>query len=262
VGRVGQEGIGVLARVAHTLAYQQSSAIVPQAGPEARALLDKVIAAKGGLETLRGVKTITARTRTEMPAPPTGRGGLRPASAAAIETVTYLEYPNRAHIETRLPDATVVQVYDGARAWVKDPNGLHDVPEQMVQELRLGLRRDTIAALLAAYDGRLRARILPDVKVEGGKIHHALELSAHDLDPLVLYIDPESHLVARQTYVAGGAGQPLVEELFSDYKPVDGVQIAFTATVRRGQQTVIERKVVDLRINDPLDPALFRRPQN
>ena len=60
--------------------YQQSSAINPQAGPEARALLEKVIAAKGGLETLRGVKSITARTRAEMPEPPPGAA--RGAAAA------------------------------------------------------------------------------------------------------------------------------------------------------------------------------------
>ena len=32
--------------------------------------------------------------------------------------------------------------------------------------------------------------------------------------------------------------------------PVDGVQIAFSATVRRGSETVLERKIVELRIND------------
>jgi hypothetical protein len=62
--------------------------------------------------------------------------------------------------------------------------------------------------------------------------------------------------------VAGGPGQALVEELFSEYKAVDGVQIAFTAAVRRGSQTVLERKVTEIRINEPLDPALFKRPAN
>jgi hypothetical protein len=244
--------------------YQQTSAITPQAGPEARVLLEKAIAAKGGLDTLRAVKTITARTRAELPgnegAPQgRGRGSAEPAYA---DTLTYLEYPNHVHVETKLPDATIVQVYDGTRAWVRDPKGTHDVPERMVRDLETGLRRDTIAALLAAWDGTLRARLLPGVKSERGRVHHALELSGRDFDPMVLYIDPDTHLIAQQTYVAGAPGQPLVEERFGDYKAVDGVQIAFTATVRRGDQTLLERTVSDITINAPLDPALFKRPAN
>jgi outer membrane lipoprotein-sorting protein len=243
------------------VAYQGTSSINPQAGLEARALLDKVIAAKGGLERLRGIKSITARTRTEMPAPrAAGRGGEQGRDPVHIETTTYLEYPNRVRVETKMPDATVVQVFDGSRAWVKDPAGVHDVPGPALVDMRLSLRRDTIAALLAASDGTLRARLLPDIKDESGRIHRALELSATDLDPMVLYIDPETLRINRQTYVAGGAGSALIEEMFSDYRPVDGVQIAFTAAVRRGEQMILERKVVELRINDTPAPALFTRP--
>ena len=114
--------------------------------------------------------------------------------------------------------------------------------------------------LLAAYDGRVRPRLLPDVKDETGRRFHALELSSVTLEPIVLYIDPDTHLVAKQTYVAGGARGPVVEELFSDYQMVDGVQIAFTAKVRRGGQPVLERRITAITINPPIDPRLFTRP--
>ncbi len=115
----------------------------------------------------------------------------------------------------------------------------------MIRELELGFRRDTVSALLAAHDGTVRSRLLPDVKDETGKLHHALELSAIDLDPIVLHIDPATHLIAKQMYVVGGPGQPLVEELFSDYRPVDAVQIAFLAKVRRGGQLILERRITE-----------------
>ena len=72
--------------------------------------------------------------------------------------------------------------------------------------------------------------------------------------------DPETNLVDRETYVAGGPGQPLIEELFTDYRTVNGVKIAFTANVRQGGRSVLERRVTGIRINVPLDPALFQRP--
>ena len=106
----------------------------------------------------------------------------------------------------------------------------------------------------------MRPRLLPDVKAEAGTVHHALELSAVDLDPIVLHIDPQTSLIVKQTYVAGGPGQPLVEELFSDYRQVDGVQIAFLARVRRGGQLILERRITGIKINAPLDSRLFKRP--
>jgi hypothetical protein len=129
-----------------------------------------------------------------------------------------------------------------------------------LRELAIGLRRDTIALLLAAHDGRVRVRALPDVKDDAGKLHHALEFSANDLDPVVLSIDPRTHLVAKQTYLVRGPEQALIEELFSEYQAVDGVQVAFLARVRRGGEIVLQRQVTDIKINAPLSPALFTRP--
>lgn len=225
---------------------------VPPTGPSARGLLAKVINAKGGLETLRGVRTITATTRA------TGLGAN--ARQGTLETTTYLEYPNRVRVESRSDGSTIVQGYDGTQAWVKDPSGTSDVPEQRVRELAANLRRDTIAALLAGFDMTIRTRTLFDSKDESGKLRYAVEFSGDALEPMVLYIDPESHLVVKQTYVAGGRGGALVEELFSDYRPVNGVQIAFSTTVRIRGDAALERRVTKFVINAPLSPALFTRP--
>jgi hypothetical protein len=162
-------------------------------------------------------------------------------------------------VETKLPDGLLVQVYDGRRAWVRDPAGTHAVPEDAVRELQASLRRDTLAALLAAHDGRLRARLLPDVSGPAGVTERAIEISGSDLDPVVLYIDPDTRLVARQTHAAG-RGQPIVEERFGDYRDVDGVRIAFSAEVHRGGQQVLERRVIEIAINPPLESLLFQRP--
>jgi zinc protease len=231
--------------------FQQRPSTAAEEDPAARALIEKVIAAKGGLETLRAVRTIAAWTRTTLSTP----GG--PLEA---ETTTYLQYPNRMRVETRLPDASIVQTYDGSRAWVKDPSGTHEVPERMIGDLEATFRRDTVAALLAAHAGSVHARLLPNVKDEAGTIRRAIELSGSGLEPMVLYVDPETNLVDRQTYVAGGPGQPLIEELFTDYRAVDGMQVAFTASVRQGGRAVLERRITGIRINVPLDPALFQRP--
>jgi hypothetical protein len=183
-----------------------------------------------------------------------------PQGTVEVETTTSLQYPDRVHVETRLPTETVVQIYDGRRAWIRDAEGIHDVPEQAIRELQASLKRDTLAALVAVHDGRLRARLLPDVPSTGGTRLRAVELSGAETEPVVLYIDPRTHLVMRQTYVGSGEDRPFVEETFSDYRLVDGVQIAFLAQVRRAGRQLIERRVTDIAINPLLPPTLFRRP--
>ena len=130
----------------------------------------------------------------------------------------------------------------------------------MVRDLEANLRRDTVAALLAATDGRLTARQLIDARDENGGLRYALELSGPDLDPTILYVDPETSLIVKQSYVAGGRGTPLVEEVFTDYRPVDGVQVAFGTIVRVRGESVLDRRVTAFTINPPVSPALFKRP--
>jgi outer membrane lipoprotein-sorting protein len=239
------------------VAYVAQSGVVAQEGAAARALLDKVIDAKGGLDVLRGVRTIRAVTAAESQTPD-GR--------ITATTTTFLAYPNRVRVETRTPAGLVVQVYDGARAWISDPRGVHDVPGEMARQLDASFTRDIIALLIAARDGRVTTRLLPDVKAEDGRVYHVLEFSSPRLEPTILYIDPETSLVSKEAYVAGGpmpprgGERPLVEEVFSDYRTVAGVKVAFSAEVRQGGQRVLERRVTDIRINEPFDPALFRRP--
>jgi zinc protease len=224
--------------------------VIVEEGVRATALVDRAIAAKGGVDKLRALKTIVAKQTL------TSQTG---DSAPQAESTNYIEYPDRFRIETPGPNGIVVQAYDGSQAWMKDLRGVHDAPASQARDARMSLRRDIVALLLAAKDGALTPRVLPDVKDPSGHVNHALELSARDLNPIVLYIDPDTGLVTKQTFVADLTGQPLVEEQFSDYRPVDGVQIAFRATRKIGTLSV-ERRVTDIRINAPIDPSLFKRP--
>jgi zinc protease len=235
-------------RIAYAPPGQQST-ITPQEGEKAQALLEQVITAKGGLDKLRGIKTIVARQTLINPDAP-GR---------ATTTVNYLQYPDRFRIETNSGESAVVTGYDGTQAWMKDPRAVRAAPEQVAKEARATLRRDAIALLLAAKDGKLTPRILPDVKDQAGHVDHALEISGTDLNPVILYIDPSTNLIRKQVFTADAPGRPIVEEQFSDYRVVDGVQIPFTASRKAGPVT-IERKVTDVQFNTPIDPALFKRP--
>jgi hypothetical protein len=228
------------------LASRPSDGASPDESAKAVALLDKVIAAKGGLEKLRELKTIVARQTL------ISRGA---NSQPQSETTNYIQYPDHFRVET----PTVTQGYDGSQAWLKDPRGVRDGGEAMAREARTTMRRDVIALLLAAKAGTLTPRLLPDVKDGEGRLTHTLEFSATDLNPVVLYVDPATDFITKQTFVADAPGRPLVQETFSDYRPVDGVQLSFQS-VRSVGTLSVERRASDIQINKPIDPALFKRP--
>jgi zinc protease len=226
------------------LASRPSQDPQPEDSAKAMALLDRAIAAKGGLEKLRGIRTIIARQTL------TNQG-------AQTESVNYIEYPDHFRIEA----GGTIQGFDGAQAWAQDSRGVHDVPAAVARDARASLRRDTVALLLAAKAGTLAVRLLPDVKDTEGHLTRTIEISGRDLSPVVLYIDQETGLITKQTFGggAGGSSWTLVEEQFSAYRLVDGVQIAFKATRKIGTLSV-ERSVADVKINPPIDSALFKRP--
>ncbi len=228
------------------LASRPSDQPAPGDTAAAIAMLDKVVAAKGGLEKLRGLKSIVAK-QTQV--------SQRPDGESTVETINYIEYPSHLRVETQ----GQVQAYDGARVWMKDNRGVHDAQERFVREMAVGLRRDVVALLLAAKAGTVATRLLPDVKDADGLISHALELSAPDLNPIVLYVDPESSQIRKRLYAADAPGRPIIEEAFFDYRAVDGIQFAFRATQKVGPVSV-ERRVTDVKINAPLAPSLFTRP--
>ena len=257
-GGPGRAGGGALALAAPLNYHQAPLGSRPTLEPsaderaKAQALLDKVIAAKGGLEKLRALKTIvvkqTLTTQT-------------PQGDATAETSNYIQYPDRFRIVTETPNGTMVQASDGKQVWMTDARGLHDAPEPLVREFRAALRRDPIALLLAAKEGKLAARLLPETTDKEGQVSVPLELSATDLNPIVLEVDRTTSLIRKQSYRADAPGRPLVEESFSDYRPVDGIQIAFRAS-RKSGPLAVERRVTDVKINTAVEPALFNRPSS
>jgi outer membrane lipoprotein-sorting protein len=217
---------------------------------KAEAVLEKMIAAKGGLDKLRALKTIVVKQTLTTQSP---------QGDATAETSNYIQYPDRFRIVTETPNGTMVQASDGKQVWMTDARGLHDAPEPLVREFRAAMRRDPIALLIAAKDGKLTARLLPETTDRDGQGSVQLELSAPDLNPIVLEADRNTMLIRKQSYRTDAPGRPLVEESFSDYRLVDGVQIAHRAS-RKSGPLVVERRVTEVKINAAIEAALFSRP--
>jgi zinc protease len=221
---------------------------VGQPRDDAAALVARAIAAKGGLERLRGIKTIVSRA--DMTVESGGASQTFPVSTA-------IQYPDRFRTDAMTPGGRLVQVFDRGACWVRDTKGVTDAPEPVAAELRAHVQRDLIRVLLAVADGRLRAMRHDDV-VDGGVRMPAVEVIDDGSTLVTLLFDPGSALVLRHRYATASSTQ--IDEAFSDYRDVDGVRIAFRSERRGSGIPTVSRVIRSIRYNVPVDPALFIRP--
>jgi hypothetical protein len=240
----------VLAAYSQTRGTQNPSA-VPNATSDASDLVKKVVQAKGGLEALKSVRTVIVDAEMSVN---TVRG------PTMIPTRTYVVYPDKFRVDATFAGQQTVQAYNSGTAWVKDPAGVAAAPAAMRNDFAATVKRDTFPLLIAAAEGRLMLRLLPE-EVKGGTPLTVLEVSGGGLEPVRLYID-RADRIAKQTYVTPGPdGQPSqAEEQFSDYRTVSGIDVPFRATVLRNGQKILERTLKSVTFNTAVDPTLFQQP--
>lgn len=154
--------------------------------------------------------------------------------------------------------------YDGKRGWSRDPGGevaALDAPE--------AVRRAKSQAWLDAhaywYPGRIKASYGEVAEREdGGKRYRVVEAHPDGGDPLTLWFDASTGLLAR---TAQRQGQDTVTTVLDDYRPVEGVRMPFhtvmdttDAAGRTDPRHRTEITYAKVSLNEPVADADFAMP--
>jgi hypothetical protein len=178
-----------------------------------------------------------------------------------VETTSFIRYPNAFRVDANMPAGLLVQVFSGGEYWIKDARGVATAPEAVADQIRGTIQRDVIGLLLALADGKVSARRLPDI-VEARRAFRAMTVSGAGMPPVTLLVDPDTGLIQAQRFdaPAGNGARSAMEESFSDYRSIDGLQIAFSASVKKDGVPFVNRRVTRFEFNVPLDVQLFTKP--
>jgi len=221
------------------------------AHPPVRAIIARFVAARGGIDRLRAVRTLRMVGTMAF-----GDGPPRPARVE-------LARPARVRTEITMTTGTLVQAFDGCTAWMIDPGRSDGAP----RVLDAGTAKNVAAG--ADIDGPLvdAARkgnrvTFAGIDTAGGRPAWALRVVRPDSTVDIYDIDTVSY---RQTKWAGQRtvnGHPVVyESYFHDYRAVRGVLLPFRIDSRTRGRPGGQRIVFDsIAVNPPLPNAVFAFP--
>lgn len=228
--------------------------------PSASQILSNYIAALGGEQNLKKIRTRLITAQQDVP---TGPGGVNPAPA---QVEIYQKAPNLLLRVARTNQATLLSGFDGTTAWGQDPRG-RVVPAVELEAIRERRGADLYAPLNIAKE-------YSDLKVEGTE--KVGDLEAYVLVgrpsegiPVRFYFDTKSGLLVRRlTVVPTAAGDSPFQVDYEDYRNAgSGVKYPFRIHMEpAGSRTELIThstiQVKQIQENVAIDDAKFVKPES
>jgi len=255
-----------------------------QAKLSAAEIVDKNVAARGGLEKWRSVQTMTMsgkmgaggnRRPTQsppIPGKPKNATPAAPGEEVQLPFLMELKRPEKVRIEIEFNGQTAVQIFDGKNGWKLRPFlGRHEVEPYTVDEMKGAALSSDLDGPLVDYASKGNKVELEAIEKVEGNDCYKLKLTLKSGAVTHAWIDAKTFLEAKmegQPKMLNGVYHP-VEVYYRDYRDVSGLKVPFlletkVVPVRSGphvndagqsEKTVIENVVV----NPKLDDALFTR---
>ena len=196
----------------------------------ARAVIDRAITATGGETRLARLKA----------AEWTCKGTAHASIELAFTDHCFAQWPEQFHhewaIEARGEKFARVLILDGDRGWIKQDGGKMDMNASARDELRDKLYVLRVAStLLPLKETGVKLEPLAETKIDGRAVL-GVSATREGHPDLNLYFDKDKGrlIECRRTVKDPMMGEVKEETSFSDYREVDGVQVAHAVSVKRG----------------------------
>jgi hypothetical protein len=241
-------GIFSLMTMAVSLVLAANTPSAP-AGLSAAQIVDKNVAARGGLQAWRAVQTLSLQgkmgaggnQRAALPVPMSSPNEIkntlprRPAEEAQLPFLMEMKRPRKVRVELQFHGQTAVQVYDGANGWKLRPFlNRHEFEPFSKEELKIASNQEDLDGPLVDYAAKgTHVELDGTEKVEGRDTYKikVTEKSGHTFH---VWVDAKTFLEAKfegQPRRLDGTEHP-VEVYYRDYRTVDGLQIPFVLETR------------------------------
>jgi hypothetical protein len=239
-------------------------------------VVDKCMAASGGLDAWRALQTLEMKgemeaggnQRSTLPARDEGKVEKivpsRPKNQALLPFVMDLERGRKVRIELQFKGQTAVQVYNGAIGWKLRPFlNRHDVEEFTPDELKTASSQPDLDGFLVDYAAKGLSVDLEGTDEVDGNSAYKLKVTDKAGNVRHVWVDSKTFLESKIEGVPrrlDGKNHPVAVYL-SDYKSVNGLMMPYSLETRvDGVRDTEKVKIDSIVSNLKLDESRFGKP--
>jgi zinc protease len=228
---------------------------IPEPKPEApppdaaslakgKELLQRVQQALGGADKLAAVKDLQSHADLEV---------LGPGASMKVKQTNSFIAPTTVRQDNELPVLKQSVYSDGASGWLAGVQGVQNLTPPVLKQIRGEAFRQLPALAMSDRDANRTVNYVG----EG-----VIEISSKDGESVRLSVDEQTGIPAKLAYQQSPAeGGSAVEEVFSDWREVNGIRLPFQWTVMQSGKKFASIAVQDYKINSGLTPeALAKKP--
>ncbi len=218
----------------------------PASLAKGRALLQRVQQALGGADKLAAVKDLQFHADVEV---------FTPGASMKVKQTNSFIAASAVRQDNELPFMKQSVYSDGTSGWISGMQGVTNLTPPVLKQIHGEAFRQMVSLALSDRDADRTVNQTAD---------GVLEISSKDGESVSIMVDEKTGLPAKLAYQQSPAeGGTAVEEIFSDWRDVDGIHLPFQWSVMQGGKKFAGVTVQDYKINSGLTAeSLGRKPAN
>jgi zinc protease len=210
----------------------------PASLAKGKALLQRVQQALGGADKLAAVKDLQLHADLEV---------ITPGASMKVKQTTSFMAPSTFRQDNELPFMKQSVYSDGGSGWIAGAQGVQNLPPPVLKQIRGEAFRQIASLALSDRDANRAVSEVAD---------GVLEISTKDGESVRITVDEKTGLPAKLAYQQSPAeGGTAVEEIYSEWRDVDGLHLPFQWSVMQGGKKFAGVTVQDYKINSGLTAA-------
>jgi hypothetical protein len=228
---------------------------VPVARLSAAQIVDRNVAARGGLQAWRAVGSMSMSGKIDV-------GGKQETSLPFVMT---MKRPHKSRFELRFQEQTSVQVYDGVQGWKVRPYlGRDEVEPFTPAEAKSAAASTELDGALIDYAAKGTTVELQGMEAVEGHNAYKLKVTMKDHVERHIWIDAKSFLelkIEGEPRKLDGRMHNVVI-YYRDYKTENGLVVPYLLeTVVTGAKASHKISIQHVTVNPPTTDAMFAKPQ-
>lgn len=214
---------------------KQAAAADPASLAQGKALLQRVQQSLGGADKLAAVKDLQMRADVEV---------YTPGAAMKVKQTNSFVAPSTVRQDNELPFMKQSVFSDGDSGWISGMQGVQNLTPPVLKQIHGEAFRQMVGLALSDRDADRTVNRTAD---------GTLEISSKDGDRVSITVDEKTGLPAKLAYRQSPAeGGTAVEEIFSDWRDVDGLHLPFQWSITQGGKKFAAVTVQEYKINSGL----------